>query len=246
MLFGTATVFVSLLLPSLGLALPRPQLADDALATFVKRATPVAALEAGFAEIEASKTEVSIAAVASVRNDLTDGGCDDIIVIFARGTSGEGNVGVATSVGPIFFGNLSAAEPGRVIVQGVNDYPATVLGYLGGGSDEGAEYMAEMVTLASTQCPGSKVVLSGFSQGAQVTHKAGKLIPANLYSTVAAIVLFGDPDNGDAFPGTLNNNVKTFCHDGDYICDGLPIITDQHGNYANDAPAAAAYVAARV
>lgn len=164
MLFGTATVFVSLLLPSLGLALPRPQLADDALATFVKRATPVAALEAGFAEIEASKTEVSIAAVASVRNDLTDGGCDDIIVIFARGTSGEGNVGVATSVGPIFFGNLSAAEPGRVIVQGVNDYPATVLGYLGGGSDEGAEYMAEMVTLASTQCPGSKVVLSGFRQ----------------------------------------------------------------------------------
>lgn len=56
--------------------------------------------------------------------------------------------------------------------------------------------MAASVKLAATQCPTAKVVLSGFSQGAQVTHKAAALLPSSLYKLVGAIVLFGDPDNG--------------------------------------------------
>jgi cutinase len=56
----------------------------------------------------------------------------------------------------------------------------------------------------------------------------------------------GDPNNGEAFPGTLNNNVKTFCHDGDLICEGLPFPGDAHSTYENDAPEAAKYVADRL
>lgn len=44
-------------------------------------------------------------------------------------------------------------------------------------------------------------------------------------------MLFGDPNDGDAFPGTLNNNVVTYCDPDDLICDGFPIVTDAHGNY---------------
>lgn len=59
-------------------------------------------------------------------------------------------------------------------------------------------------------------------------------------------MLFGDPNNGDPFPGSLNSNVKTFCHDGDLICDGWPIPMPAHATYEYDAPAAAEYVAARL
>jgi cutinase len=63
--------------------------------------------------------------------------------------------------------------------------------YLLGGSNSGAKDMAASVKLAKKQCPSSKVVLSGFSQGAQVTHKAAKLLDQSLYGVVGAIVLFG-------------------------------------------------------
>lgn len=59
-------------------------------------------------------------------------------------------------------------------------------------------------------------------------------------------MLFGDPNNGDRFPGSLNNNVKTFCHVGDLICLGWPIPLPAHANYEDDAPAAAEYVLKKI
>jgi hypothetical protein len=85
-----------------------------------------------------------------------------------------------------------------------------------------------------------------YSEGAQVTHLAAGYIPEDLYSNVSAIVLFGDPDNGDAFPGSLNDNVKAFCNDGDLICHGLPIVLEAHLHYDHDVGKAAAFIAARV
>ncbi|KAI5787546.1 cutinase [Pyronema domesticum] len=178
------------------------------------------------------------------RNELLEGKCAPIIVIFARGTTEPGNVG--DDVGPMFFDALMKLRPGKVMIQGVNNYKADIWGYLGGGSEEGAQDMANSVDRAAKQCPQSKIVMSGFSQGAQVTHKAAYKLKPDLHKFVGAIVLFGDPFKGDAFPGTLNNNVKTFCHDGDLICIGLPIPTPAHSNYEDDAPEAAAYVAARM
>lgn len=89
-------------------------------------------------------------------------------------------------------------------------------------------------------------MLSGYSQGAQVTHKAAKQISTALHPRIAAIVVFGDPNNGDAFPGTLNNNVKTFCNAGDLICSGQAIILAPHLRYGSDAGAAAQFVAGKV
>ncbi|KAL7272338.1 hypothetical protein RUND412_004858 [Rhizina undulata] len=172
------------------------------------------------------------------RNDLIDGVCKDVLVIFARGTTELGNVGLI--VGPPFFTALDNLGL-EVAVQGV-DYPADFAGYFEGGSPEGASTMAALVTNASTTCPDSKIILSGYSQGAQVTHLAADQISTSLYSLIKGIVLFGDPDDGKAFPGTLNDTVKTFCHEGDLICDGLPIVLVQHTTYGEDAAAAATWV----
>lgn len=106
----------------------------------------------------------SAAAVVTTRNELKQfQGCKDIILIFARGTTEPGNVG--DDVGPYFFDALEAAEPGRLLVQGVDNYKADIWGYLGGGSDSGATDMANSVALAASKCPGSKIVLSGFRYG---------------------------------------------------------------------------------
>lgn len=88
---------------------------------------------------------------------------------------------------------------------------------------------------------------SPHSQGAQVVHKAARLISVSLYSFVSAIVVFGDPNMNDPFPGTLNDNVLSFCHKGDAICqEKLPILKEEHFTYARDTPEAAAYISARV
>lgn len=105
--------------------------------------------------------------------------------------------------------------------------------------------MAAQVDRAANQCPGSRVFLSGYSQGAQVTHKAAALIPAKQHSIIAGIVVFGDPMAGVAFPDTLNNNVLTICNNGDLICDGIPLPTGPHYDYAKTTPRAASYIKAR-
>jgi len=108
--------------------------------------------------------------------------------------------------------------------------------------------MAASAKRAAVQCPDSKIVLSGFSQGAQVTHKAAKLLSPSLHSRIGAIVLFGDPNKGKLFPDLLNRNVKTFCHEGDLICSGIPIPLDQHSNVStalSPAPSATAVTDSR-
>jgi cutinase len=99
---------------------------------------------------------------SDTRNDLTDGSaCKAVTVIFARGTTESGNVGTLT--GPPFFSALATAiGTGNLAVQGV-DYPANVAGFLAGGDAAGSKNMADLVGQAFTQCPNTKVVISGYS-----------------------------------------------------------------------------------
>lgn len=154
----TAAVFASLLLAPLVHAAPWPQSGPAYAPVVVPNASPVSALENAFKSLRASKPHPA-AAVVTTRNELLDGKCAPIIVLFARGTTEPGNVG--DDVGPFFFDQLALLRPGT-IVQGTNDYPASVWDYLWGGSDTGAASMAGQVTRAAAQCKGSKIVLSGF------------------------------------------------------------------------------------
>jgi cutinase len=84
-------------------------------------------------------------------NQLTDGTpCRDVTVIYARGTTQDGNVGDAMAVGPLFF-NALAADIGEstFAVQGVT-YTASILGFLAGVSESGSVEMANLVTQVGT------------------------------------------------------------------------------------------------
>jgi len=68
------------------------------------------------------------------------GTCTEYTVIFARGTTEPGNVGIL--VGPPFFDALrSAVGSSALTIQGVNDYSASIEGYLEGGDPSGSAEM---------------------------------------------------------------------------------------------------------
>ena len=114
----------------------------------------------GFDGMEDASSGLSKRQGGSTRNDLVDGECKDVTVIFARGTTELGNVG--SLAGPPFFNALEEAlGDDMVAVQGV-DYPADIPGYLAGGSKEGAETMAGHVSEAVSKCPDTKIVMSGY------------------------------------------------------------------------------------
>ncbi|KAF2133899.1 carbohydrate esterase family 5 protein [Dothidotthia symphoricarpi CBS 119687] len=181
-------------------------------------------------------------------NQLTDGtACRAVTVIWARGTTQEGNVGTPDSEGPTFFNNLASRLGGtsRLAIQGVT-YPASIAGFLAGGDAAGSTTMYNLINTAASKCPSTKIVVSGYSQGAQLVHTATQRLSAAVAARVSAVVTFGDADRDETFGSVAASKILIICHDGDNICDNGIIITPAHRNYEIDAPAAAAFVATKV
>ncbi|KAL2823262.1 cutinase [Aspergillus cavernicola] len=172
------------------------------------------------------------------------GECRSVTVIFARGTTEGGNVGSLT--GPPFFDALDETlGEGAAAVQGV-DYPADINGYLSGGSTDGARTMASLTRTAASQCPDTDIVLSGYSQGGQLVHLAAEQLQDAIAKRVTAVVIFGDPLNGEPVAGIDPSKVKIICAEDDSICDGKPLISSAHLQYSEDADTAAQFVAEHV
>lgn len=76
-------------------------------------------------------------------DDLTKGSsCADVLIVFARGTAEPGDVGAL--VGPPFFEAAESqlkAVGKSLAVQGVDDYDASVEGFLEGGDPDGSQRM---------------------------------------------------------------------------------------------------------
>lgn len=113
-------------------------------------------------------------------------------------------------------------------------YPADIQGFLAGGSATGSQNLAQLIGQAMNQCPSTKLVVSGYSQGAQVAHNAAKIITAGQTDFINSVVLFGDPDLGQPFGNVPASKVATDCHLGDDICAGGNLILPPHLNYCLD------------
>ena len=144
-------------------------------------------------------TETAIGTAAA------DGPCPDVQVIFARGTLEPPGPG---EVGQEFSDALIGRMGGRSVnVYGVN-YPAS-LSF--GQAADGVADAANKVTDTVNTCPGTKIVLGAYSQGAAIAGyitsanvPPGYALPAgisgplppNVASHVAAVTLFGKPSAG--------------------------------------------------
>ncbi|KAJ1559153.1 hypothetical protein HK405_011787, partial [Cladochytrium tenue] len=179
---------------------------------------------------------------SSVQNGLVDGQCGALTVVFARGTNEQGNVG--TLVGPPFLQSLAGmVGAANLVAQGV-DYAADVQGFLVGGDPTGSALMASLVQGAMTQCPATKVVMAGYSQGGQLVHNAAASLPANVTGAVTAAVIFGDPNNGTAVAGVDAAKTLIICHPNDNICMHGTTVLPAHLTYGSiNAAEAATFVA---
>ncbi|KAF3350564.1 cutinase [Verticillium dahliae] len=192
--------------------------------------------------------------------------CPDVAVLFARGAKEPGksmsrNVGFL--VGPPLFQALETYINGTspLAIQGVE------YGRLS-RADAGAR-VAAFAAATTARCPGSGIAMAGYSFGAKVVRSA--LARGN--STVRSVVLFGDPEEGAPVEGVDSRFVKTFCHEGDLVCqrtsppattgagddDGVArgegqdgefpsskkSVVGPHLDYSLDAPAAAMFVMQR-
>jgi cutinase len=97
---------------------------------------------------------------SSVQNDVKNGSCKPMTILFARGTTEQGNMG--TLAGPPFVqavGQMMGAN--NVAVQGI-EYPADIPGFLAGGDANGSKLMAQMVGQVMTACPTTSLVIAGY------------------------------------------------------------------------------------
>jgi cutinase len=155
--------------------------------------------------------------------------CSDVEVVFARGTSEPAGVG---RVGQALANALQSQLGGQTVsTYGVN-YPAT---YDFLTTAEGAADATARVVALAQQCPSTRVVLGGYSQGAAVVdmlagvpplgNKIGDIASAPpLPSTgnVAAVAVFGNPatkfGNPVSASGLFAGKAIDLCSDGDPIC----------------------------
>jgi cutinase len=83
---------------------------------------------------------------SSSYNQLTDGtACRAISLIYARGTSQQGNVGDAAAVGPLAS---RVGGTSKLAIQGVT-YSASVSGFLAGGDAAGSTTMTNLISSVS-------------------------------------------------------------------------------------------------
>ncbi|KAL9597721.1 MAG: hypothetical protein Q9219_004978 [cf. Caloplaca sp. 3 TL-2023] len=176
---------------------------------------------------------------SNTANDVTNkASCKAITVIFARGTGESGNIG--SVIGPPLLKALQQKLPGQVNYQGV-PYPANAAGNAQQGGT-GGSLMTSLAQQALQQCPSTKIVLSGYSQGGFVVHKAASSLSA---TPPAAAVIFGDPQNGQSVANVPASKLKEYCAQGDGVC-GTPrtfSITSAHLSYGKNAADAANFIA---
>lgn len=200
--------------------------------------------------------------------NAADESCTDVAVVFARGTFEGPGVG---ATGQSFVDALNARLPGQsVSVYGVN-YPAS-LDF--GRAVDGVADATNKIQSIVAECPDTKIVLGGYSQGAAVAGystssnvPAGFVLPAGLSgpmppsvaSHVSAVVLFGTPENwvlniadsaappiaiGDLYAG----KTLQLCAVGDPICYPGGLDRSAHSSYKSNGMAvqAADFVAGRL
>jgi cutinase len=192
------------------------------------------------------------------------GGCPDVEVVFARGTTEAPGVG---GIGQAFVDSLQSQIGQKSLWTHAVDYPAsTEWPTAAQGVIDAADRVREM----AAKCPNTKMVLGGYSQGAAVIGyvtaaaiPAGYVVPPGITGPmppevadhVAAVALFGEPSSRflnriDAPPIAIGPlyAAKTIqqCVPEDLVCSNGGNDFAAHGQYvANGMVDQAANFAAR-
>ena len=234
-------------------------------------------------------TAVGLAAAAGPTSSSVHGreatSCANDIVIDSRGS---GETSTLSAPGGVFYGFFKAVvstrDPSARVANIPNGYPTwgsipTMISALFKLPQQyhasvvaGKNWLSNELGVLASKCPSSKIVLTGYSQGAQVT---GDVYQNTQSKQIIGVVLFGDPKFNSADPaarggqkgldGALGTrplysvapgkqsagHVFSYCHNRDPVCQGVSRLhfgSTYHINYgATDEPEqAAAHLAAFV
>jgi cutinase len=180
--------------------------------------------------------------------------CPDSEVVFGRAHGTPSGIGM----GSAFVDSLRSQVPTRSVgVYPVNydamadDFESNVFA----GADDVGAHVKSMVA----NCPNTRMVLGGASEGATVIVLATDSMPPEVADHVAAVALFGSPHQQSPFARSLWSGPlptvgplyapKTIdlCNDGDPVCsDGNN--SEAHGQYVENGMTnqAAAFAASRL
>jgi pimeloyl-ACP methyl ester carboxylesterase len=89
---------------------------------------------------------------------------------------------------------------------------------MGNSAPKGVSDMVQHVTDVAKQCPQTKFVLGGHSQGGMVTVSAIPKIPKDIIGRVVAVAMFGSP----ACPSIVADRCHSYCNKGDFVSILLP------------------------
>ncbi|KAI0455139.1 carbohydrate esterase family 5 protein [Xylaria acuta] len=188
-------------------------------------------------------------ATGTTADDYLNGGCRDVIFFFARGTGQAGNMG--DQPGPqTADGLISALGTSKVAIQGVKYGASLLTNILPGGCDPGeARGFATLLSGAAQSCPSSKLVVSGYSQGAALVHAAVEQLAASARARVFAAVTYGDTQkqqDGGKIPNFDAGKTLILCNNGDLVCEGTLIITSAHLSYTSSVPSGVNFIVSKV
>ena len=181
--------------------------------------------------------------------------CNDIEVVFARGTGEDPGIG---RVGEAFVNNLRGLVGGRSMGVYAVNYPASYdfLAAANGANDASAR-----IQYIANTCPNTKIVLGGYSQGAAVVDVVTAVpipvvgftnpLPPFAGDHIAALAVFGNPSAKIGLPLTsspvFGGRAIDLCNPGDPVCmSGDSVVA--HRSYGPDGTAwqAAVFVANRL
>jgi cutinase len=123
--------------------------------------------------------------------------CPDVEIVFARGTTEPPGVG---GVGQGFVDSLRSQLGGRSVAVYAVDYPASR--DFDSSTPAGANDASSHIQSMAADCPNTRMVLGGYSQGAAVIDLSTTAMPPQVADHVAAAALFGGPKS--AFADSLS------------------------------------------
>jgi len=167
--------------------------------------------------------------------------CNDIEVVFARGTGEDPGIG---RVGDAFVNDLRGLVGDRSLGVYAVNYPAN---YDFLAVADGANDASGHIQWVADNCPNTRLVLGGYSQGAAVVDVVTSIpipgigftnpLPPPAADHIAAVAVFGNPSAKIGLPLTsspvFGNRAIDVCSPGDPICsDGNSVVA--HRNYVPD------------
>jgi cutinase len=178
--------------------------------------------------------------------------CNDVQVVFARGTDEPPGIG---RVGQAFVNSLRGKIGNRSMGVYAVNYPAS---YDFLAAADGANDASAFIQGVVNDCPDTRLVLGGYSQGAAIIDIITAIpfpaigfnnpMPPNVPDHVAALAVFGNPTAKVGLPLTSSpvygSRAIDLCNGGDPVCTSGDDV-EAHRVYNSDGSAsrAASFVA---